>query len=377
MAHFNLWRLAFAEIPLKKIVFVISDMGMGGAQRVTSLLAAALVQQSYHVHIVTMDDYKEASFFALPPSLPVHPLAATGKSNNIFSTIYFNIRRIKLLRSVLKNIKPDCVISFQTETNCTCLLAGIGTKIPVVISERSDPYIHPHSRIWRIMRRIVYPLANGAVFQTAHAERFFKNIVQSSVIIFNPVHIHEDGLADIPADPYILGVGRLSPEKGFDDLIIAHMIAQKKYSDLKLVLVGDGPERERLKILARSLGTTDHVFFAGAQNKLASYYNSALAFVLPSRFEGLPNALLESMFNGCLSISTPLFAAAPEIIQHGHDGLISASGAPDALAAEIIDVYNDPHKADILRKNAKISAKRFATDKICDAWINYMGKFIR
>ena len=222
MAHFNLWRLAFAEIPLKKIVFVISDMGMGGAQRVISLLANALAQQSYDVHIVTMDDYKKDSFFPLPSSLLVHPLAAIGKSNDVFSTIYSNIHRINLLRGILKKIKPDCVISFQTETNCTCLLAVIGTNIPVVISERSDPYIHPHSRIWRVIRRFVYPLTKGAVFQTAHAERFFKNVVKNSVVIFNPVNLHEEALADTPAGSYILGVGRLSSEKGFDDLIKAH-----------------------------------------------------------------------------------------------------------------------------------------------------------
>lgn len=351
-------------------------MGMGGAQRVISLLTANLIAQSYDVHVVTMDDYKKGSFFALPPSVNVHSLAAIGNSHHIFSTISSNFKRIKLLRRALNKIRPDCVISFQTETNCTCLLAKICTNIPVMISERSDPYIHPQSKIWRAIRRLVYPLANGAVFQTAHAKKFFKNIIKDSTVIFNPVNIDNNVSENIPASPYILGVGRLSPEKGFDDLIKAHAIAQKQCPDLKLVLVGEGSEKSRLENLADKLHTKNKIIFAGAQGKLASYYNSALAFVLPSHFEGLPNALLEAMASGCVGISTPLFAAAPEIIEHGQNGLIAANGTPEALAAEIIQIYNDPQKAELLRKNAKVSSKRFETATICRAWTDYIGRFI-
>lgn len=362
---------------MKKIVFVISDMGMGGAQRVVSLLAHALTQQSHcDVSIISMGNAGDRGFFDLPNNVVVHALNVLGVSAGFFPMISGNIKRIASLRSALKSAKPDCVISFQTETNIVCLLAALGTKIPIIVSERSDPYVHPQQKIWRVMRRIAYPLATGAVLQTEYAARFF-HYLRNKVVILNPVNISDRVTDEIPHKSYILGVGRLSVEKGFDDLIAAHAIARRNYPDLKLILVGDGPERARLEQQVERLGTGGYVEFAGAQSDLKPYYLSATAFVLPSRFEGLPNALLEAMSYGCAVVSTPLFAAVSEIIAHGWDGLIADGGAPEALAREIEFICGQPDMAFELRKNAKISAQRFLPGPICEVWLDFINSHSR
>ena len=359
---------------MKNIVFVIADLGMGGAQRVISLLAENLAAQpDTHVDIVTMGDDAGKSFFPIPGNVKIHSLASTGRSHSALSAVYANIERVKNLRIALRALAPSVVISFQTETNCTTLLAMVGTGIPVIVSERSDPYVHPQSKIWRMIRRLVYPLARGAVMQTAHAQNFFREIVKNSVVIFNPVSVDESSAVPLPlAGPYILGVGRLSPEKGFNDLIAAHAIALRKCPDLGLVLVGDGPEKTALVQQAGFLGTTDKVIFAGSQHRPGGYYRGALAFVLPSQFEGLPNALLEAMAYGCAVVSTPLFAAAPEIISHGYDGLIAVDGSPQALAEQIMHVYENDETREELRKNAFISAQRFEGHAICASWVRFI-----
>lgn len=362
---------------MKNVVFVIADMDMGGAQRVVSLLAARIMEQSgFHVDIVTMNRHTRDGFFPIPASVGLHSLATAGFSAHAASAVFSNIRRIRLLRRMLVKLKPDCVISFQTETNIVCLLAMAGKKIPVIISERSDPHIHPQANVWRAIRRLVYPLAHGAVFQTSHAARFFDKVVRNKIVIFNPVSSDADMSASVPAAPYILGVGRLSPEKGFDDLVSAHALARQACPDLKLVLVGEGPERSALEARADQLGTRPHVIFAGAQDKLAAYYASALAFVLPSRFEGLPNALLEAMAQGCTVISTPLFAAAAEVITHEQDGLIAANGTPQALADEITDIYGNLERGSEIGERARQSAVRFEGGRICSAWIDYINTHI-
>lgn len=362
---------------MKKIVFVIADLGMGGAQRVISLLADILsAQVDTQVDIVTMGDDATRSFFTIPGNVKIHRGADATASKNSFSAFTANIKRIKNLRKALIGLQPDVVISFQTETNCTVLLAMAGAGVPVIVSERSDPYIHPHSTIWRSIRRLVYPLAAGAVFQTAHAARFFAGVVKNKAVIFNPVSIDHDMSAVVPAGPYILGVGRLSKEKGFDTLIAAHARALTSCPDLTLVLIGDGPEKAALMVQAQILGTADRIVFAGSQNQLAEYYSSALAFVLPSQFEGLPNALLEAMAYGCVAISTPLFAAAPEIISHGQDGLIAASGSAEDLAQSIIYCYENREQCRALGQQAKISAARFDSHNICQEWLRFINSVI-
>ncbi len=352
---------------MTRLTFVISDMGMGGAQRVISLLATKLADAGHIVDILRLDEPGAKSFFPLPPNVKIHPLDALGHSSGLGA----NINRILLLRRTLKSIKPDCVVSFQTETNCTVLLAMAGTKIPVIISERSDPYIHPQAKIWRLIRHFVYPLARGGVFQTQHAARFFEGVVKNKVVIFNPVYTDNNSEpAVVPAGPYILGVGRLSQEKGFHDLITATGIARASCPDLKVVLVGDGPERSALKQQAHQAGL--NVIFTGTQSNLAPYYKSALAFVLPSQFEGLPNALLEAVSYGCAVISTPSFAAASEIIAHERDGLIAAHGTSEAMAKEIEKLYKNPDLRASLGRNAQAGASRFYPDSILNEWIKFL-----
>lgn len=354
---------------MTRLAFVISDMGMGGAQRVVSSLTATLVNSGHAVDIVTLAGPTVKSFFFLPSSVKIHPLDALGHSSGLGA----NFNRIKLLRRALTAIKPDCIVSFQTETNCTVLLAMVGTKIPVIVSERSDPYIHPQAKIWRLIRRVIYPLATGAVFQTQHAAGFFEGVVKNKTVIFNPVYTdkHLDAVT-VTDGPFILGVGRLSQEKGFHDLITAHAQVKKSCADLKLVLLGDGPERDTLENQARALGTEKDVVFAGKQKNTEPYYRAALAFALPSQFEGLPNALLEAMNAGCAVISTPLFAAAPEIINHGKNGLIAASGTPQALAKEIENIYKNPDLRASLGRGAQAGSFRFSPDSILDEWIDFL-----
>lgn len=356
---------------MKNIVFVIADLGAGGAQRVMSLLADSLsTQPDYHIDVISMAGSQEKGFFKFPDSVAIHHAGVKSASGNLISGIVTNIHRAIVLRRMLKELKADLVISFLTETNCVALLSAIGMGISVIVSERSDPYQHPQVRLWRILRRIVYPWAAAVVFQTAYASGFFGSSLRRKVVIFNPVSVDlATALASSQPQPYILGVGRLSAEKGFDYLITAHAISRTECPDLTLVLAGEGAERERLMRQAKDLGTLEHVVFAGSQKELSGYYRNALAFILPSRFEGLPNALLEAMAYGCPVISTPLFRAAPEIIEHGHSGLIAKDGTPAALATEIVELYGNNKRARMLGDNAMKNSKKYSITRVCEDWI--------
>ena len=365
---------------MKNITFVIADLAMGGAQRVISLLVDRLSgYDGYHVDIIVLASTQQGqSFFSLPPHVRLHYADVLSASSGVVSAVASNFNRITTIRRMIRELRSDVVVTFQTETNCTVLLSALGTGVPVIISERSDPYMYPESRVWRLIRRLVYPLASGAVFQTAYAAGFFGNNIKRHALIFNPVSV-VDETETLPAvqGPYILGVGRLSAEKGFDDLIKAHALAQQRMSDFKLVLVGSGPEKDRLESLATSLGTHADVIFAGAQSRLASYYKNALAFVLPSRFEGMPNALIEAMSYGCPVVVTPLYRAAPEIVDHGRNGLIAASGDAAGLSAQIIDIIENNEKRTRLGYAGQADSDRFAGPKIAAQWHDFINSFLK
>ena len=353
---------------MKKVAFVIADMGAGGAQRVMASLANALArEENYKVDVISTSLPGKDSFYTYDSSITIHHAGVEPSAGTLLSGINVNLRRIGAVRSLFRSLQPDVIISFLTEINCVTLLAALGTGIPVIVSERSDPYFYPEVRLWRIMRRLTYPLSRMLVCQTAYAAGFFPYLSRKTVI-YNPLSVSES-FARAPIEgSYILGVGRHSAEKGFDLLIEAHALAYRNAPDLKLVLVGDGPDSEKLMSLSRRLGTEAAVVFAGAQKEMASYYKHAFAFVLPSRFEGMPNALLEAMAFGCPVIVTPKFKAASEIVDDGQSGIILKSLTAEEMANNILFLYGNPGLRNALGCGAMENVNRFSPARIFRLW---------
>jgi glycosyltransferase involved in cell wall biosynthesis len=151
----------------------------------------------------------------------------------------------------------------------------------------------------------------------------------------------------------LLSVGLLIPRKGHD-LVIR---ALRSLSEIDLVIVGDGPERDALQALARESGVGDHVRFVGAlpQDELRDYYGAADALVLASSREGWANVLLESMACG-----TPVVASAaggsPEVVAASEAGVVMAERTPEAVAASVKQLFaRRPDRADTRRYAEKFS----------------------
>jgi glycosyltransferase involved in cell wall biosynthesis len=154
-----------------------------------------------------------------------------------------------------------------------------------------------------------------------------------------------------PDELVVLSVGRLSAEKGHADLIRAVAMSVKLHPELRLrlVLVGDGPEKPQLQVLAAELMCP--VTFAGHQSDVFVYYRLCAVFVLPSHSEGSPLVLLEAM-----SVAKPIVATAvggvPEMIEDGTSGLLVEPGKPIELAECLFRVLTDRTLADTIGNNA-------------------------
>jgi len=138
---------------------------------------------------------------------------------------------------------------------------------------------------------------------------------------------------------FILGVGRLSTVKGFDLLINA--FAQAAVEDTDLLIVGEGEDRDALNKLIYNLGLSQRIFLVGKKLNLQDYYSQASLFVLPSRNEGYPNALIEAMSFGCSCIATDCEFGPAEIIINEHNGLLVKTESIPALTEAMIRVLND------------------------------------
>lgn len=140
----------------------------------------------------------------------------------------------------------------------------------------------------------------------------------------------------------LLCVGRLSQEKGHADMIRAlHLLRrQAPHLPCRLVLVGDGAERHEIERLSRKLHLADLVTLAGQQCDVNPYYAIANVFVLPSRSEGCPNALLEAMAAGVAVVAADA-GGVSEIVTHGDTAMLARKNRPAELAAAIQTLIED------------------------------------
>lgn len=152
--------------------------------------------------------------------------------------------------------------------------------------------------------------------------------------------------------PVIGTVGRLVEQKGHKDLLEAFQNVQKRIPRTKLVLVGDGPLRQRLERLAKALEIRNCVQFLGTQRNVEDILKTFSIFVLPSYWEGLPLALMEAMASGIPVVATDI-AAHREIVTHEENGVLTPVGEPKRLADSIIYVLSNPEKAHLMGANAR------------------------
>jgi glycosyltransferase involved in cell wall biosynthesis len=152
----------------------------------------------------------------------------------------------------------------------------------------------------------------------------------------------------------LLSVGRLSLEKGHSDLIRAFACVRRANlaDDLRLVLVGEGPEQGRIEGLCRRLSIDDTVSLVGHQDEVGPYYSIATVFVLPSQSEGCPNVLLEAIAAGVPVVATSV-GGIPELVTDEQDALLTPKHDEHALAIAMSRLLNDAHLRLRLAKSAR------------------------
>ena len=254
----------------------------------------------------------------------------------------------------------------------------IFNKIPVILSVRNDPKEEYKNIKRKIFMKILYPLADGYVFQTEEAKEYFSlKIQRKSVVIPNP--INEDFIVDKPYDgereKTIVTIGRIEKQKNQKLLIDAFKEVLKTHGEYKLLIYGEGSLKGKLIKYVEENKMSNNVIFKGkTDNVKREIYKSGI-FVLSSNYEGMPNALMEAMLLGVPCISTNCSCGGPrDLIENDENGILIEVNNVDQLIKAINKIIENRDYSKKISINAIKIQKKYDPVKIINLWKKYMIK---
>lgn len=350
-----------------RICFVISSLSSGGAERVVTVLANGLAARNHLVTIVKLDSPNATPFYEVDSSIQIISLDVMHPSTSFFQAAAANVKRIFKLRKALLRHSPDGVISFMGETNVLTLMANLGTNLDIIVSDRNNPPEQERSVIWESLQHLLYGNAYRIVVQTNGARQELpQRLRNNAFIIPNPVPLPKK--YDSSRQHQIVCVASLTRQKDHITLLKAFAKIVASYPDWVLVCYGDGPLRSQLEELRDSLGLSEQVLLPGKTTAVYERLAEASIFVLPSLFEGFPNALCEAMASGLPAIATDCPHGPADIIQDGKNGLLVPVGDDAALAQALTTLMSNKAQREYLGRHASEITSRFAVDNVLDMW---------
>jgi glycosyltransferase involved in cell wall biosynthesis len=333
----------------RRIAFFLPTLAGGGAERVALNLLKGMLERDVLLDLVLAD--------ATGPYLDQVPAGVrlidlgTGRVT----------KAIPALAKYLKETKPVAMLSHMNHANVSAILARelARSKAKLVVvehdtlsavkSELSRSRFVPPAMKWLYPRATSIVGVSQGVSTDLDSELGFRPGTVKTV--YNPV-ISPDLMAkaDMPVEhpwfqpgqpPVFLAVGRFTPQKDFSNLVQAFGILRKQ-QDARLMILGEGDLRGELESEIASLGLTSDVSLPGFVQNPYAYMSKSTAFVLSSRWEGLPTVLIEAMACGCAVVATDCPSGPDEILGSGKYGLLVPIENASALAAAMVKTLENP-----------------------------------
>ena len=311
----------------RRLLITLADLNAGGAERVVLTLLRHLSRERFEIDLALVR--REGRFLAeVPPDVPVHDLGASRvraagpplirlvrrlRPQVVLSTLFFLNNYLLLLRPMLPR--------------GTRLVVREGTIVGSAMQTWRRPWL------WSLLYRTLYRSADEIICQS----EFMKNDLATRfgiprsrmTTIYNPLDLDEiraradadpNPFAGKGAGPHLVAAGRISHPKGFDDLIRALPALHRLHPGAELWILGEdrspnGVMRRELEALCDAQGVRDNVHFTGHQDNPYPFFRHADLFVLSSRYEGLPNVLLEALGCGCPVVALDAPGGTREIMQ--------------------------------------------------------------
>jgi glycosyltransferase involved in cell wall biosynthesis len=360
-----------------KLLFLIHSLASGGAERVTANLANHWARVGHDVTIVTIE-HAALDHYTLAPSVRRVALGLAGDSAGSVAALSGNLNRVRAVRRVLRQERPDVAIAMMTQANVLLAIASQGLGLHTIGSERSHPAQMPVGRMWNALRRFWYGRLDAMVALAGETQDWLgrHTSARNIAVIANPVPwpfprqepvlpVRGDGA---PGRRLLLAVGRLSEEKGYPTLIACFAALARVHPEWDLVILGKGNQRPELEAMVTEHGLGERVLLPGVAGNVGDWYAAADLFVMSSRFEGFPNTLAEAMSHGLPAVSFDCDTGPRDIIRHEVDGLLVEPQNAAAMERALDRLMKDEALRARFAERAAEARERFSPDTTIAKW---------
>ncbi|MDO8264190.1 MAG: glycosyltransferase family 4 protein [Gallionella sp.] len=356
-----------------KVIFSsrLFDGIAGGVERMAIAMMNDLTARGHSIELISLDRADATTFYPLDPAVEWHRIDIGDANHKASSQEVWT--RLKIIRRIVLNARPDVAIGFQQGAFFSLAVATLGLGLPVVAAERNAPQRFDHLRDGhgRRFQFESFRLAKRVAIQLESYRKHYPRFVQRRIVtIPNPVlqQLQSAAPAGIPKSrKKLLCVARLSYQKNQDLLIRAFASLAGAFPDWDLILTGGGEDETKLKSLVENFGLENRVTFLGAVSDVGPLYLGSHLFCLSSRWEGFPNALAEAMAYGLPAVGFADCAGVNELIVPGETGLLAAAGSEN-LANVLAELMSDDDRRRRMGGAAKEAVVTFAPTEVFDRW---------
>lgn len=344
----------------------------GGGEKVRNWLVKQMYKAGHTIYYVTEknDEAYKSSLKIVGLDGIVH---AIKFDRSIKYTHFFKYK--KSIEQIYRENHIDLLMIFGGSLVEQRIARKCGVKI--ILSERFYNGFRPLPS--RILKHLQYRIADGYVFQTPEATRMYnRRATRIGTVIANPIidQLPEPQFENFRKE--IVNTGRLCDQKDQSTLIRAFNIFHNQHPEYKLIIYGSGEYKERLLALINELNLSDCVQIISGLTDISQRINGASLFVLSSKAEGMPNALIEAMSMGVLSISTDCPAYGSRmLIENNVNAVLVPVGDVKKMAEEMTRLIDDEPLADKIRHNAVAIRERLDPDKTAKAWLDYINTIVK
>lgn len=353
-----------------KLFITCCSLGIGGAERVLSILSTPFADEYNDVEILTWRN--GPVLYNFDSRVKITSIKEQSKSNNI-------LRQMLWFRQYVRKSRPNLILSFLAQFNMLTLTSLLLTDVKIVVAERIDPSKFKKGRILRFVRDLLYLKAVGILTQTQSGKNYFNSILRKKTeVIYNPIILEDDiiGAWNInSADKIIISAARLVGQKNQKMLIETFSRLHEIHQDYKLIIFGEGDEREHLENLISVKNLDGVVLLPGSTKQLWNEMLKSRMFVLSSNYEGMSNSLIEAMCLGLPCISTKV-SGSVDLIKDGNNGLLVDIKNSQELYEAMMQLVEDDKKSVSIGKNASKLFEQLNVNIISKQWVNYLNSII-
>lgn len=349
----------------RKIAFFSGDITRsGGTERVGAQIMNGLCD-AYDISVVSLSEAAGEPFYPLDQRIARTALFESPPSG---IRQYFDI--VRRLREFVRRSGIEILIDIDTILDAFSVPAVRGTGVKLIAWEHFNYYESMGTKTRMPIRRHFTRRADAVVTLTREdQENYIRAFGGKTPImqIYNPILLPEEPKPYDVDSRTIVSVGRLAPQKGFDYLMEAAGTVFEKYPGWEWIILGEGAERERLASLRDEKGLRQ-VHLHGRVGNVGDYLNNAALFVLTSRYEGFPFALVEAKAHGLPVVSFRCRTGPSELVKDGVNGFLVDCFDVRQMADRICELMGDAEKRMEFSRHSLLDTEKMDYERVTAQW---------